>query len=151
MPPSGSIVDLGIRKIIHLYVYRFDKATKCSSASEDDFKSILYTKKQIDFPSVGLSRNVAWSFFLLRITVISYDLTQEFASPNIGLLHLYYVYRRPDTEIDHVECLYSTIYNHYQLNTDEIKATKIVGTAGNKDHFCQFSGGGDIASYILKN
>ena len=67
VPQSGSIVDLGVRETIRLYVYKFDEATSCSDASEDDLKCIVHKRKQIDFP-IGLSGNVAWSFFLYRIT-----------------------------------------------------------------------------------
>ena len=66
VPPSGSIVDLGVRETIRLYVYKFDKATS-SNVSADDLKCIIHKRKQTDFP-VGLSRNVAWSFFLYRMT-----------------------------------------------------------------------------------
>ena len=141
VPPSGSIVDLGVRETIHLYVYKFDKVTSSSNASADDLKCIVHKRKQIDFP-VRLNRNLTWSFFSLQDD-INYDLTKEFATPSTGQLHRHYIYHRPDTENDCVE----TMRDHFKLTQNEIRVTKIVNP-GNTDHYCQFSGGGNI--YIEK-
>ena len=38
VPPSGSIVDLGTRETVRVYVYKFNAATRCSDASKDDLQ-----------------------------------------------------------------------------------------------------------------
>ena len=145
VPPSGSIVDLGTRETVRVYVYKFNAVTRCSDACKDDLQfQCCFPKasKPIDVP-VGLSRHVAWSFYSLNCH-INHDLKKEFESPEKRQLKPRYTYRRPSTENERVEALHCTIHGYFNLKDNlDIDLRRIV-TPGITDHYCQFTGGGDI-------
>ena len=74
-----------------------------------------------------------------------YDLKEDFASVEEGVLKGDYTFRRPLTEDDRVETLYRTILNYYKLKKEnpDIQIRRI-SNPGITDHYCQFIGGGDI-------
>ena len=67
---NGSIVDMGKKGSLRLFIYKFENTTRCSNASGDDFtKVIINQEKEREVnPPAELKRNVAWSFFALMQT-----------------------------------------------------------------------------------
>ena len=141
--PSGSIVDLGTRGTIRVYVFKFDKATRCSDASVNDLQCVFpKCSKSIHIP-VGLSRHVAWSFYSLKEN-INYDLKKDFESAENGHLKTGYTYCRPDAEDDRMEALHMTIRDYFNLKEHPDIKVRRINNPGITDHYCQFTGGGDL-------
>ena len=143
LPPSnGTIEDKGRNGNLRIFVYKFHKldVTPCSKASADDFIQCDDFEKRIFSPDIKLIKNVGWSFFSLDSNP---DLNLEEYFVDAKGLHIrpLFKYRLPEKEADRINCLYNALVKDLSLKTMNI--TQIV-PPGNTEHFCRFSGGGDI-------
>ena len=47
MPPlNGSIVDMGKRGSLRLFIYKFENMTRCSNACGDDFTKVIINQEK---------------------------------------------------------------------------------------------------------
>lgn len=145
VPPDGSIVDKGTKGNLRLFFYQFheDHITPCSKASDDDFEYVKYTEdndRLFTLPT-KLERNVAWSFFCLDSDQ-SLDLKNYFPYPDMLFLKPCFIYPFASSETDRMDILYLALAKH--LSSDKSVVVSNIKNPGNTDHFCRFSGGGDI-------
>ena len=138
-PPNGTIVDKGRNGNLRIFVYKFDKrhVTQCSKASAYDFIQCNDREKRIFSPDIKLIKNVGWSFFSLDPDP-DLDLAEHFIDSKSLHIDPLFKYREPDNEADR---LFVALVKDLSLKTMHI--TQIV-PPGNTEHFCRFSGGGDI-------
>jgi len=71
-PPNGTIVDMGNKGNLRIFLYKFHKdyVTQCSKATSVDFSHVMHIndKEQVFNPPTKLGRNLSWSFFVLTQT-----------------------------------------------------------------------------------
>ena len=116
--------------------------TKCSDASD-----VTKSKYVSRFPT-KLNGNIGWSFFSLEEDA-DFDITKDFPDNTLHLRNDY-TYKEPDSEDDRMCTLMLTIRNHYQLDRadSEFKVAKVSSGRGNRECYCEYTGGGDI--YVRK-
>jgi len=142
--PSGSIVDLGTRGTVRVYVFKFNDTTKCSDASADHIQCRFVSDSKLPKIPLGLRRHVAWSFYSL-VADIKYDLKKDFISAENGQLKVPYTFRRPDAEENRVEALHMSIHDYFNLKSEDSGIQlKRIHSPGITNGYCQFTGGGDI-------
>jgi len=137
---SGQIEHLGTVGRFSIYVFVFDNVTKCSEASHSDFGGVKFLSDNMTFPDMSLKRNVAWSFFSLNDNKKD-DLQNYFIDLENLMLKKDFCYPQPDKENDQMSCLLQSIIKQYgdkNAKVEKVNATDIT------QHYCQFSGGGDI-------
>ncbi|XP_065882459.1 uncharacterized protein [Dysidea avara] len=146
--PNGTIVDKGRKGNLRIFVYKFDKehVTQCSKASLDNFKHCHTDEERPFVPEMKLERNVAWSFFCLDPDP-ALNLTEHFIDPKSLNLKPLFAFPEPKHEAERMKCLYNALVKNLSLTRVDIAQ---VMPPGNTDHFCQFSGGGDIHITIKK-
>jgi len=101
-------------------------------------------------PQIKIDRNVAWTFYGLKIGK-SFNLQDYFVKEENTVLRADFVYPQPSSEKECMEWLEKTVKDHYDLD-DETAPAKIrrIVNPGIGNAYCQFSGGGDIYIYIHK-
>ena len=141
VPPEGCIQDLGRIGELRLFVYQFNKkdVTQCSNASSSDFPNMIPISGKPFNPKLGLTRNVAWSFFSLDPDP-NYKLTKDFIDAKKLNMKSYYKYP-PGREQDRINVFYQALI--YFLLGKNVNVEKITNP-GNTNYHCQFSGGGDL-------
>ena len=92
--------------------------------------------------------HLGWSFFSLEEDA-DYDVTKDFPGDTLHLRNDY-IYKEPDLEDDRMYTLILTIRGHYQLDRADsgFKVAKVSSGGGNRECYCEYTGGGDI--YIRK-
>ena len=134
LPASGSITHLSRIGDIFVYVYTFDDAIACSSATNEDF----YYTYQSDGHLISLQpqyqvnpcdRNVGWAFFCLgkKASPLNQD----------GTFNYTFTYPEVKSEVARVDALKVSIMNYYKSSVN-------VSFLNNLTKFCQFTGGGDF-------
>ena len=105
---SGHIEHLGTIGRFSIFLFVFEKVTKCSEASRNDFSGVDFPSEDMKFPEISLQRNVAWSFFSLNNK--SEDKLQNyFTDPRNQVLRVDFCYPQPHSENDRMS-LPSTIH-----------------------------------------
>ena len=145
VPEPGSIVDKGtIGGKYRIFVYKFLHTRKCSGTSSEDFEFSLSASELVQPTSRKIDRNVAWAFYCLESDV-NLDIDKDFISQENAVLRWDFVYPKPSSEDERMDCLHATIRNHYHLDNVNAQAKiRRVVTPGYTDGHCQFSGSGDI-------
>ena len=140
--PEGELQRLKNIGNFAVFVFMFDGVTLCSTASNKDFAGVRFPVSEFSLPQEGIDRNVAWSFFTLKPEL---DYT-DFVDSDRKVVVKSFVYPIPKNENMRMQRLQAAIVKHYNGEYDIEK----VDTPRETDHFCQFSGGGDLCIYDLQ-
>ena len=76
------------------------------------------------------------------------DLKMHFPDDTL-LLSNQFIFRRPYSEDHHIDSLLTTIYQHYHSQYS-FQIEKVGSGSGNRDCFCEYTGGGDIYIHKVK-
>ena len=138
--PIGNLKQICKVEDIVILMWNFEEFTPCSGASVNDFDVVNFSKRLFDLKSASLKGRadlngkgaISLPYFTLGYKQIDYFYDEEDGS-----------YMFPDTsENVRLEALPISLHAN-QYNVKGWDGTKTV------EHYCQFSGGGDI--YIAKD
>lgn len=140
---QGTIKDIGlVDGVVRIYVFKFSNTTRCTHVSDLHIqKNAKYIYQ--DTPT-SLKANVGWSFFSL-IEDPHFDLKKHFVDGTL-ITRGDYILPEPDSEEQRMETLLRTILSYYELGKEssEFKVNQFPTDKGNQEHYCEYSGGGDI-------
>lgn len=131
LPDEGVIHHLTTIEGVKVFVWDFTKFTPCSSASDNDFKMVNTPKRYFDFKDPCPTGYISLPFF-----TIENDEKAIFRDKTKQVFNESFMY--PDApEYERIDALYESLHRH-QYNVKRCKSGKTT------EHYCEFSGGGDI-------
>ena len=133
-PDNGELHEITTIDGLKVLVWNFDDYTACSSASKKDFSFVGNTRKIFEFDRPIAKGTISLPYFILEAdeSVVFHNNTQcvkeTFTFPDVS-------------EFRQMEAFCNSLRSHsYKVNRcDSVKTT---------NHYCEFSGGGDV--YISK-
>ena len=135
LPDEGVIRHLTTIEDVKVFVWDFTEFTTCSSASEKNFKMVKTPTRYFDFKDPCPKGYISLPYFtIVNDEKIFRDKTKQVFNES-------FIY--PDVpEHERIDALYESL-QHHQYNVKRCKSAKTT------EHYCEFSGGGDI--YIYRN
>ena len=130
--PNGEFKCLRCIDGIQVFVYKFKATTQCSHATAKDFTGVFSEERPLCIDSdqkLEFSRNVGLSFFTLNSDSEGHNLPPSFLT----------TFKTPDTELERAEALSKSMQKYYQNSP-----VSFISSARRKEHYCQFSEGGDL-------
>lgn len=131
LPDEGVIHHLATIEGVKVLVWKFTEFTPCSSASENNFKLVSTPKRYFDFKDPCPKGHISLPFFL-----IENDEDTIFRDKTNKIVNELFMYPEV-SEDDRMNALYDSLHLH-RYNVKRCKSTKTT------EHYCEFSGGGDI-------
>ena len=135
--PEGHIHELRVIDNIRVLIWDFKEFTRCSDASESNFGFVEEDDRLFDFTYAKLTPGVGLDFFTL-----GHNKSEVFEDENLQIVKRGYLF--PDASEEQRLDAFRAALHEAKFYVNSVKATK------STQHFCEFSGGGDICVTAVK-
>lgn len=138
--PEGELQLQGIIEGVKVLFLDFDIHTQCSKASYSDFTGLEETVRLYDLAALDdkvITKNVSLSFFVLDKSEIA---ELDMFDPSYKRTKVSYGFPEPEDEMARISTLFQSLVAYLGTDYDVYMVEK----KGQKHHYCEFTGCGDL-------